>query len=107
MARAALALLTSPGRLNTDFTITGDEAISYDQVAERISEACGRRITHTHISSDELVERFLARGLPEATARFRAFGYQGIAGGLAPTTFRAFAKANSSVWIREQPAKKT
>ena len=66
------------------------------------------------------MERFLARGLPEATARFLVFGYQGIAGGafdwttdifkdltgVAPTTFRAFAKANSSVTLGP-PAKMT
>jgi uncharacterized protein YbjT (DUF2867 family) len=114
IARAALALLTGPAGQNRDFVITGDEAISYDQVAERIGEACGRRITHTRITSDELVRRFLARGLPETTARFLAFGYEAIAGGAfdwttevfqtltgaPPITFAAFAEANAEVWRR-------
>lgn len=112
IARAACALLTGPAGLNRDFTITGDEAISYDDVAERIGEACGRRISHTRISSEALVARFLERGLPEATARFLAFGYEAIAGGVfdwttdvfrdltgaRPMTFRAFAQANAGSW---------
>ncbi len=114
IARAACALLVGPAGQNRDFVITGDEAISYDQVAERISQACGRPISHTRISSEELIERFLARGIPEQTARFLAFGYQGIAGGAfdwttevfrdltgaPPLTFRAFAEANAAVWAR-------
>ncbi len=112
IARAAFVLLTGPAGLNREFVITGEEAMSYDQVAERISQACGRRISHTHISTDELVERFLKRGLPELTARFLAAGYETIAAGAhaqttdvygaltgeAPTTFQAFAKANAQVW---------
>jgi len=112
IARAALALLTGPAGRNRAFVITGDEAMSYDQVADRIGAACGRTITHTRISSDALVARFLARGIPEATARFLAFGYQAIAGGAfdwttddfttltgaQPLTFEAFAEANAQVW---------
>ena len=114
IARAALVLLTERAAANQAFTITGDETLSYNDVAEQISHACGRQISHTRISSDELVARFLARGLPDATARFLAFGYQAIAGGafdwttnvyanltgLPPMTFRAFAQTNARIWDR-------
>ncbi len=112
IAAAALGALTAPAPLNRDFTITGDESISYDRVAELISEALDRTITHTHISTEALIERFLARGLPEPTARFLAFGYQTIATGYQDritkdfgsltgkraTTFQSFAEANAPVW---------
>jgi uncharacterized protein YbjT (DUF2867 family) len=112
IASAALGALLAPAPLNRDFTITGGESISYDRVAELISHACGRPISHTHISTEMLIDRFLARGLPEATARFLAFGYQTIASGYQdrmtedftsltgkrPTTFQAFAEANAGVW---------
>ncbi|HEX2816136.1 MAG TPA: NmrA family NAD(P)-binding protein [Phenylobacterium sp.] len=112
IASAALAALIAPTTLNSDFTLTGGESISYDQVAELISQACGRPISHTHISTEALTERFLARGLPELTARFLAAGYETIASGYQdrttedftsltgkrPTTFQAFAKANAEVW---------
>jgi uncharacterized protein YbjT (DUF2867 family) len=114
IASAALAALMAPTPLNSDLTLTGEESISYDRVAELISQACGRPISHTHISTDELIERFLARGLPEPTARFLAAGYQTIATGYQDrttddfksltgnraTTFEAFAKANAGVWNR-------
>jgi uncharacterized protein YbjT (DUF2867 family) len=112
IASAALAALVAPAPLNSDFTITGDESISYDRVAELISQACGRPISHTHISTEALIERFLVRGLPELTARFLAAGYQTIATGYQdrttqdfnsltgkrPTRFQAFAQANADVW---------
>ncbi len=114
IARAALALLTGPAGVNRDFDITGGEAMSYDQVAEQIGQACGRRISHVRISTEALVERFLDRGLPETTARFLAAGYEAIAAGAfdqtsddlsaltgaQPTTFRAFAAANAELWKR-------
>jgi uncharacterized protein YbjT (DUF2867 family) len=114
IARAAFAALTSPTALNRDFTLTGDEAIAYDRVAELIGEACGRRITHTHISTTEMAQRFRDRGQPEMTALFLAASYETIAsgaqdrtadgfrtlsGGLA-TTFQAFAQANVNTWKR-------
>jgi len=112
IARVAFTALTGPAVVNNDFVITGSEAISYDQVAELMSAACGRRITHTHITTEELVQRFLKRGLPEPTSRFLAAAYQTIADGahaqttdlfrnltgVPPTTFQAFAAANAKVW---------
>lgn len=115
IARAAFVLLTESGRRNGEVVITGDTAISYDDVARLIGEACGRPISHTRISTAALVDRFLARRLPEATARFLAAGYEAIGygafeqttdaftalTGTAPTSFQAFAAANAAVWRRE------
>jgi uncharacterized protein YbjT (DUF2867 family) len=114
IAACALAALVAPAPLNIDLVLTGDEPLSYDQVAELISRACGRRITHTHVSMDEMTARLLARGIPEATARLLAFGYQVVAAGAAerttdavqtltgrpPVTFQTFATANAHVWRR-------
>jgi uncharacterized protein YbjT (DUF2867 family) len=114
IAAAAFAVLTAPAPLNTEFVLTGDETMSYDRVAELISEACGRRISHTQVSTEEMGDRLVRRGLPEATARFLAFGYSTIAAGMAdrttdevrtltgrsPTTFQDFAQANADVWKR-------
>ena len=112
IARAAFAALTAPAPLNTDFTLTGDEAISYDRVAELISQACGRQISHTHISTPTMAQRFVARGLPEGQAIFLAMAYETIAGGwqdatadgfhalthATPMSFQAFAEANAGAW---------
>ena len=112
IAAAAAAVLTAPAPQNTEFVLTGDESMPYDRVAELIGDACGRAISHIHVSTDEMAERLIKRGLPETTARFLAFGYATIAAGMAdrttdvvqtltgrsPVTFQAFAKANAGVW---------
>ncbi len=112
IAACALAALTAPTPPNTEFVLTGAESMSYDHVAERISEACGRRITHVQVSTDEMAERLIRRGLPEFNARLLAFGYQTIAAGAQdrttdtvqvltgrpPRTFQAFATASAEAW---------
>jgi uncharacterized protein YbjT (DUF2867 family) len=112
IAAAAFAVLTAPAKQNTEFVLTGDEPMSYDRVASLISGACGRRIAHIQVSTEEMGERLIKRGLPEMTARFLAFGYATIAAGAAdrttdvvrtltgkpPTTFQTFAAANAGVW---------
>jgi uncharacterized protein YbjT (DUF2867 family) len=114
IATAARVALMAPTALNDAFTLTGDESISYGRVAELISDACGRQISHTKISMDEMAERFVRRGLPEPTARLLAAGYEYVAMGGAdqttdafrtltgrsPTTFQTFAEANAAVWRR-------
>ncbi len=114
IAAAAFAVLAAPTAPNREFVLTGEESISYDRVAELISQACGRKISHTHVSTEEMGDRLIKRGLPEATARFLAFGYATIAAGMAdrttkevrtlmgrpPKTFQTFAEANADVWKR-------
>ena len=114
IARAAFAALTAPAALNSDFTLTGGESISYDRVAELISQACGRPISHVRISTEAMAQRFVDRGVPNLNAMFLAGAYETIASGAqdrladgfetltgsAPTTFQAFAEANAHVWKR-------
>lgn len=114
IAAAARATLLAPKPSNEAFTITGDEAISYDRVAALIGEACGRTITHTRVTVDEMAERMMARGLPQPTARMLAGSYEFIAMGAAsqttdtfetltgrpPTSFQAFARAHVRDWDR-------
>jgi uncharacterized protein YbjT (DUF2867 family) len=112
IAACALAALTSPTSLNTDLVLTGDESLSYDRVAELLSQACDRPIAHIPVSTEEMAQRLIQRGLPELNARFLAFGYETIAAGAQdrttdavrmltgrpPTTFEAFARRNAAVW---------
>ncbi|MGA0604287.1 hypothetical protein ACO2Q3_26525 [Caulobacter sp. KR2-114] len=114
IARAAFAALTAPAALNRDFTLTGDESLSYDRVAELIGQARGRPVTHAHITTAAMAERFVRRGLSEGMAMFLAAGYQTIADGAQDhiadglraltgqpaTRFQAFAEANAAVWTR-------
>lgn len=115
IAASALAALTSPTALNTDLVLTGGESLSYDRVAELLSLACDRPIAHVPVSTEEMAQRLIQRGLPEMNARFLAFGYETIAAGAQdrttdvvqaltggpPISFETFAKANAAVWDRE------
>ncbi len=112
IAASALAALTAPAPLNTELTVTGEESLSYDRVAELIGEAVGRPIEHIPVTTDEMAQRLMQRGIPEMNARFLAFGYETIAAGAqdrttdtvrdltgkAPRTFEAFARDSARVW---------
>ena len=114
IARAARAALTHASALNDDFILTGDEAISYDRVAQLISHACGRRISHRAMSAEALTQWQLGRGLPERTAKILTSLDLAIAAGAEdrttdaiealtgkpPMTFEAFANANAGAWKR-------
>lgn len=114
IARAAYAALTGPAALNADFVLTGGAAMSFDEVAEVISEVAGRRITHANISTDEFVSRFERRGLPKVTAQMLAAASSMVANGSEDyttdaltrltgrpaTTFREFAQTHAHVWKR-------
>jgi ergot alkaloid biosynthesis protein len=81
IAKAAAAALMAEEAPNSDFILTGPEALSYDQVAERISSAIGRTVTHVPLSFDELVARHMASGLIESHAQTLAFMDLAIATG--------------------------
>lgn len=112
IALAALAALTAPEPLNRDFLITGAESMTYDRVAEILTEVCGRPIRHVAISTETLAAQFVARGAAPQTAMFLAYGYQTIAMGAQDrvsddftaltgrrtVSFEAFARANAEVW---------
>lgn len=118
IAACAMAVLTAPSPANAAYTLTGAESMSYDHVAGIISAACGRQITHVHVSTDAMVQRYLDRGLPEATAQLLAHSYEWIAAGgedrttpdvqaligREAITFGAFATANADRWHPTTPA---
>ena len=112
IARAAFHALTASTPLNRDFVLTGAETLSFDQVAQTISAACGRTVTHVNISNDELAERFQRRDIPELTAHLLAAAYSTIAQGTEDytsgdlealtgqpaTDLRDFVAANVAAW---------
>ncbi|PBK97767.1 NAD(P)-binding protein [Armillaria gallica] len=57
--------LTDAKSHNTDHILTGPELLSYDDVAQILTDILGRKITHTRISVGELKDRYIAFGLPE------------------------------------------
>lgn len=112
IAAVAVEALIDRKFANGDRLLTGPEALTYDEVAELISAASGRRIAHRRLSTAEIAKRFEAVGLPtdyaDALARMdeaisrgaedRITGEVERAVGHKPSSFRSFAESNSSAW---------
>lgn len=114
IAAVAFAVLTASAPANREFVLTGAESLSYDRVAELIGDVCGRRVTHVRVTMEDMTGRLMQRGIPEATAKLLAFGYEMVAAGAAdrttdevatlmgrpPIDFESFATANAEVWAQ-------
>lgn len=68
IAAVAVKTLTSPHQERKVYTLTGPEALSYDDVASQLSTVLGRPIRHISLSPADLKEGMLAEGMPEAIA---------------------------------------
>jgi uncharacterized protein YbjT (DUF2867 family) len=61
----AARTLTEEGHEGKTYVLTGPEALSYNEVAAKLSEATGREITYVAITPEQFREGALAAGLPE------------------------------------------
>ena len=68
IAAVAVAALTTEGHEEQIYTLTGPEALTYDEVAEELSKALGRVIRHVSLSPVDLKGGMLAEGMPQAIA---------------------------------------
>ncbi|WP_372572634.1 ergot alkaloid biosynthesis protein [Ruegeria jejuensis] len=112
IAACATALLVTPAIKNTDYILTGPEAIAYDVVAETLSSQLRRQIIHHRLTVDELAERHQSHGLPAEYAKSLAAMDGAIAGGsedrvtsnvlklteALPTSIDQFVQQNLDAW---------
>ena len=68
IAEVAVATLTTEAHEEQIYTLTGPEALTYDEMAEELSKALGRVIRHVSLPSRDFKEGMLAEGMPEAIA---------------------------------------
>lgn len=68
IAAVAVQVLTAPGHAGQAYTLTGPEAMTYDELAGELSRALGRTITHTSLPPQALKQALIEEGLPEAIA---------------------------------------
>ena len=113
IAAAAAAALTCEAPLNRDFILTGSQLLTYDEVAERLSNATGQSILHHRLSPDALATRYQALGIGAPHAQMLAAMDTAIAAGAEdritgcveqltgrpPTTFDAFVHATVPEWF--------
>jgi uncharacterized protein YbjT (DUF2867 family) len=117
IAKAAFALLHTPGHEGKRYEMTGPEALSMTEIAEQISLAIGKTVRYVNISPAERKRALLAAGVPpyvadalDVQASERRKGATGeavmhpethIALGIRPTTFAEFARRNAAVFRGE------
>jgi uncharacterized protein YbjT (DUF2867 family) len=64
VAACAAVALTTDGHQGRTYELTGPQAITFDDVAEALGTATGRRIEYVDLSPEESLPRFEAAGLP-------------------------------------------
>jgi uncharacterized protein YbjT (DUF2867 family) len=67
IAAVAAHVLKEPGHQWQRYTITGPEAISHAEIAERFSQVLGRTIRYVDVAEDAAQEWMLAAGIPAWT----------------------------------------
>ncbi|MGH8068786.1 MAG: SDR family oxidoreductase [Candidatus Entotheonellia bacterium] len=65
IAAVAATALTTSGHAGKAYLLTGPEALSYQDVAEKLSRSLGRLVTYKNIPLEAMRERLLASGMPE------------------------------------------
>jgi len=62
IGRVAARVFTEPGHLGRAYTLSGEQSLTYDQVASILSEVLGRRISYARPTAAEYSARLAARG---------------------------------------------
>jgi uncharacterized protein YbjT (DUF2867 family) len=115
IAKAAFALLTTPGHEAKIYAMSGPEALSMQQIAEQISAAIGQAVRYVSITREARMQALLAAGVPsffvdalDAQAGERLKGTEGTvhpethtALGIPPTPFAEFARRNAGAFLGE------
>ena len=68
IAAVAVKALTSPGHENKAYELTGPEALTYEQVAEKLSRATGKPVKAVFTGTDAARQAMLGMGFPEFMA---------------------------------------
>ncbi|KAL2262362.1 hypothetical protein VTK26DRAFT_1587 [Humicola hyalothermophila] len=112
IAAVAVRALTDADPPNAEYLVLGPELLSYDDIAEILSDVLGRKIVHVDLSAADLEKRHQEFGMSEDYARMMSaldtaikYGAEnrtndGILAvtGAAPKEFRAFAESVKEVW---------
>jgi uncharacterized protein YbjT (DUF2867 family) len=118
IAEVAVAVLTGSGHEGAIYPLTGPEALSMAEVAEKLSAATGKTIQYIDVAPEQATAAQLAAGMPPFTAEALAELFaerrkgkeaqvslvvQTILGRPA-TTFDQFAARHAAVFRGERPA---
>lgn len=117
IAKAAFALLQTPGHEGKRYEMTGPEALTMTEIAEQISAAIGKTVRYVNIPPANRKQAMLAVGLPsyvvdaldvQALERRKAATGESVVHlethtelGIRPTTFAEFARRNAAAFRGE------
>ena len=118
LAEISALVLTNPGHEGKIYPLTGPEALTMTEVAERLSAATGKTIKYINVSPEDVRKAQLAAGVPpyiaDALAELFAERRKGKESqvwpiaqtllGRRPTSFAEFAARNAAIFRGEQPA---
>jgi uncharacterized protein YbjT (DUF2867 family) len=65
VASVAAVVLTEPGHLGAHYNVTGPQALSYADVAAKLSRALGRTVTYVDAPDEAVRQALLGFGLDE------------------------------------------
>ncbi len=112
IAAVAARALTEEGHDEKTYTLTGPEALSYQDIAAKLSEASGRSIAYVPVTPEQFRAGALGAGLPEwlvsALERLNEIFASGAAAAVTddvrrvarkePTTFEQFARDHAEAF---------
>ena len=112
IAAVAAAVLTESGHEGKAYPLTGPEALTYYEVAEKISKAAGREVKYVDLPPEQLKAGMLGAGVPEFYADWlldlnRYFKEGGLSrvtddvkriSGRDPITFDQYATENAAAF---------
>jgi uncharacterized protein YbjT (DUF2867 family) len=87
IGEVAVKALTEPGHAGNTYVLTGPEALTYFDVARRLSDAVGKPIVYEALDQDEAVMELIEHGVAEPVARSRVGVHLSFSSGaFAPVT---------------------
>jgi uncharacterized protein YbjT (DUF2867 family) len=120
IAEVAAIVLTTSGHEGKTYPLTGPEALTMTEVAEKLSAATGKTIRYVNVAPEDAKQAQLAAGMPpylvDALAELFAERRKGKESevwptiesvfGWRPASFGDFARRHAAVFRGEQPAPK-
>ena len=68
LARVAITVLTDTSHIGQAYDLSGPEPLSYEEIAQKLSDATGREICYVDISEADFKKAVISAGLTSAAA---------------------------------------
>lgn len=110
IAAAAAAALTQPGHQGQAYELTGPEALSYSEVAQRFSSSLGKKISYVDVPGEALKKAMAEARLPawlaDALVEFYGAVKAGYTSRVSPAVEKLTGRKPRSVdaWLKDHAA---